>query len=112
MGFDQVYEKAVGRSLRGTGSLLDQPSGNDLVRRFIDKADKITQNEIVYLISGEVIEKAIRLDLTYNELDASIANLWSVLFNTGYLTQTGSADKYVVELSRACLRYITAYVSS
>ena len=28
-------------------------------------------------------------ELTYNELDKSIENLWSVLFTTGYLTQQG-----------------------
>lgn len=32
-------------------------SGNDLVKRFIDKADKTTQNEIERLIAGESIEK-------------------------------------------------------
>lgn len=73
-------------------------SGNDLVKRFIDKADKTTQNEIERLIAGEVIEKAVRLDLTYNELDSSIDNLWSVLFTTGYLTQTGRAVKGVYKL--------------
>lgn len=73
-------------------------SGNDLVKRFIDKADKTTQNEIERLIAGEPIEKAIRLDLTYNEIDASIANLWSVLFTTGYLTQTGRAVKSIYKL--------------
>lgn len=73
-------------------------SGNDLVKRFIDKADKTTQNEIERLIAGEAIEKAIRLDLTYNELDASIANLWSVLFTTGYLTQTGRAVRGIYKL--------------
>lgn len=73
-------------------------SGNDLVKRFIDKADKTTQNEIECLIAGGAIEKAIRLDLTYNELDASIANLWSVLFTTGYLTQTGRAVNGVYKL--------------
>ena len=66
-------------------------SGNDLVKRFIDKADKTTQSETERLIAGEAIEKAIRLDLTYNEIDASISNLWSVLFTYGYLTQTGRA---------------------
>lgn len=64
-------------------------SGNDLVKRFIDKADKTTQNEIERLIQGEMIEKAIRLELTYNEIDNNIDNLWSVLFTTGYLTQSG-----------------------
>lgn len=73
-------------------------SGNDLVKRFIDKADKTTQNEIERLIAGEAIEKKVRLDLTYNELDSSIDNLWSVLFTTGYLTQTGRAINGIYKL--------------
>ena len=67
-------------------------SSNDLVRRFIDKADKTTQNEIENLVAGESIEKAVRLELTYGELDKSIDNLWSVLFTTGYLTQMGKTE--------------------
>ena len=73
-------------------------SGNDLVKRFIDKADKTTQTEIERLIAGEAIEKKVRLDLTYHELDSSIDNLWSVLFTTGYLTQTGRAVNGVYKL--------------
>lgn len=64
-------------------------SGNELVKRFIDKANKTTKSEIERLINGEAIEKALRLELTYEEIDQSIENLWSVLFTTGYLTQTG-----------------------
>ena len=67
-------------------------SGNDLVRRFVDKADKTTQSEIERLINGEAIEKAVRLELTYNEIDDSIDNLWSVLYTTGYLTQAGETE--------------------
>ena len=67
-------------------------SGNDLVKRFIDKANKTTKNEIERLIDGEVIEKELRLDLTYEEIDQSIENLWSVLFTTGYLTQVGRTE--------------------
>ena len=73
-------------------------SGNDLVKCFIDKADKTTQNEIERLIAGEAIEKKVRLDLTYHELDSSIDNLWSVLFTTGYLTKTGRAINGVYKL--------------
>lgn len=73
-------------------------SGNDLVRRFVDKADKTTQGEIERLIAGEAIEKAVRLELTYNEIDNSIDNLWSVLFTTGYLTQTGKVERSVYKL--------------
>ena len=73
-------------------------SGNDLVKRFIDKADKTTRNEIERLIHGESIEKAIRLELTYDEIDTTIDNLWSVLFTTGYLTQTFRAEKEIYSL--------------
>ena len=67
-------------------------SGNDLVKRFVDKANRTTRNEIEQLIAGNAIEKMLRLDLTYDEIDNSIENLWSVLFTTGYLTQTGMTE--------------------
>lgn len=73
-------------------------SGNALVKRFVDKADKTTQGEIERLIAGEAIEKAVRLDLTYEEIDNSIDNLWSVLFTTGYLTQAGRVERGVYKL--------------
>jgi hypothetical protein len=62
-------------------------SGNEMVRRFIDKAAAQTKRELEQLIAGETIVKEIRQELTYSELDQSIDNLWSILFTTGYLTQ-------------------------
>ena len=73
-------------------------SGNDLVKRFIDKADKTTRNEIEKLIAGESIEKYIRMELTYDEIDKSIDNLWSILFTTGYLTQRGKPERGIYHL--------------
>lgn len=35
----------------------------------------------------------VRLELTYDEIDNSIDNMWSVLFTTGYLTQTGMTEQ-------------------
>lgn len=67
-------------------------SGNALVKIFIDKADKSTRAELERLVNGEAIEKHLRLDLTYDEIEQSIENLWSVLFTTGYLTQAGMTD--------------------
>ena len=67
-------------------------SGNSMIRRFIDRANQQTRNEIEQLIAGESITKAINMELTYSELDASIDHLWSVLFTTGYLTQRGRAE--------------------
>ncbi len=64
-------------------------SGNGQVKRFIDKATRTTRTEIERLIDGECLEKELRLDLTYDEIDNSIENLWSVLFTTGYLTYEG-----------------------
>lgn len=68
-------------------------SGNAMVRLFIDKANQQTRNEIERLIAGEAITKTINMELTYNELDSTIDNLWSVLFTTGYLTQCGREGK-------------------
>ena len=73
-------------------------SGNDLVKRFVNKADKTTRDEIEQLIAGNPIEKRIRLELTYDEIDNSIDNLWSVLLTTGYLTQIGKAVDGVYRL--------------
>ena len=67
-------------------------SSNELVKCFIDKANKTTRDEIERLIAGEPMEKFIRLELTYDEIDTSIDNLWSVLFTTGYLTQAGVTE--------------------
>lgn len=64
-------------------------SSNSIVRRFIDKANQQTREEIENLIAGEIIMKEIRPELTYNELDNTIDNLWSVLLTTSYLTRGG-----------------------
>lgn len=73
-------------------------SGNDLVKRFIDKADKTTRDEIERLMTGGTIEKEIRMELTYEEIDRSIDNLWSVLFTTGYLTLDGEPEHGICRL--------------
>ena len=67
-------------------------SGNAIVRRFIDKADISTKNEIEHLIAGEQIEKEFAPELTYDEVDKNLENLWSVLFTTGYLTHNGRTE--------------------
>lgn len=73
-------------------------SGNDLVKRFIDKADKTTRDEIERLMTGGTIEKEIRMELTYEEIDRNIDNLWSVLFTTGYLTLEGEPEHGICRL--------------
>ena len=60
-----------------------------MVKRFVDKADQTTRDEIEKLVAGGFVEKQLCLDLTYDEIDNTIDNLWSVLFTTGYLTTAG-----------------------
>ena len=68
-------------------------SGNDMVRRLIEKAsDGTTQMEIERLIAGETITKTLNENLTHNEIDQSIENIWSLLYMTGYLTAAESPD--------------------
>ena len=73
-------------------------SGNDFVKRFIDQADTTTKDETEQLIAGNAVEKRIRSDLTYDEIDNSIDNIWSVLFTNGYLTRLGKAENGVYKL--------------
>ncbi len=85
---DQLkYDQTVGPQ-----DFWSNSSGNAIVRRFIDKADVKTKNEIERLIAGEAIEKEISPELTYDEVDKSIENLWSILFTTGYLTHQGRTE--------------------
>ncbi|MCD8118636.1 MAG: ATP-binding protein [Lachnospiraceae bacterium] len=62
-------------------------SGNYVIRKLIaEYGNSQTKEEIEMLLEGETVTKVIREDLTYNTMYASIDNIWSVLFTTGYLT--------------------------
>lgn len=67
-------------------------SSNSIVRKFLHRADGTTRDEIELLISGGIVWKKIRQELTYRDIDSKIDNLWSILFTTGYLTQCGKDD--------------------
>lgn len=86
-------------------------SGNALVKRFVSIANRTTQDEIERLIAGEPIEKSVRLDLTYDEIDKSIDNIWSVLFTTGYLTQIGMTEQGAYKLVIPNKEVRTVYIS-
>ena len=73
-------------------------SGNGLVKRLIDKADKNTRYEIESLMEGSTIEKKLYLELTYDDLDTKVNNIWSVLFTTGYLTLADKPSNGIYKL--------------
>lgn len=74
-------------------------SSNDIIRKFLSKANTSDRNDIEQLINGDSIKKLIRQELTYRDLDSDPDNLWSILFTTGYLTQraqTGDLTELVI----------------
>jgi hypothetical protein len=64
-------------------------SGNDIVRKLIDMAGNEAKTELGTLVSGGYISKTIHEDITYNEIENSIDNIWNFLFFTGYLKKIG-----------------------
>ena len=73
-------------------------SSNDIIRRFIGRANAAGRKEIEELIAGGSVKKKIRQELTYRDLDSDFDNLWSILFTTGYLTQRGAQTGDLTEL--------------
>ena len=86
------------RSLRTNREAIPQnywinTSSNAEVKEFIRQTKNLTtKREIERLMAGESITKTIHPELTYKEMYESIENIWSVLFATGYLTQSGQVD--------------------
>ncbi|GMO25649.1 MAG: AAA family ATPase [Termitinemataceae bacterium] len=64
-------------------------SSNNIVRSLIDKADNDTRSDLDTLIAGGAIKKYIHEDITYNEIEKDINNIWNFLFFTGYLKKVG-----------------------
>ena len=73
-------------------------SSNDIIRRFLSKAKTSDRNDIEQLINGNSIKKTIHQELTYRDLDSDPDNLWSILFTTGYLTQSSAQTEELTEL--------------
>lgn len=75
-------------------------SGNDLILRLLEKADQTTKDEIEILLNGGMITKRVRQELTYQDVEDSIENVWSVLYATGYLTgkHVDQADADIFDL--------------
>ena len=73
-------------------------SSNDIIRRFLSKADTAARDEIELLINGGHVKKMVHQELTYRDLDSDIDNLWSILFTTGYLTQAGEDEEGISSL--------------
>ncbi|GHU16872.1 hypothetical protein FACS1894163_07020 [Spirochaetia bacterium] len=78
-------------------------SSNSIVRTLIDKSDDAARADLDTLIAGGTIKKIIHEDITYDEIEKSIDNIWNFLFFTGYLKKTSeqadSQDNLVLGLT-------------
>ena len=75
-------------------------SNNEAVRKLVRYSDTDeVKGEIEALLNGETLEKTIRPNLTYPEMYASIENIWSILYTTGYLTRKGTISGERVPLA-------------
>ncbi len=84
-------------------------SGNAMVRSLIQKAKTGTARmEIEELIAGKTIFKTLNEQLTHNEINDSIENVWSLLYMTGYLTITErpSGGRYALRIPNREVRQI------
>ena len=71
-------------------------SGNMTVRDIIEQSTGTVRSEIELLVSGGVVKKKIIPEMTYQDLasedpEEKMTYLWSLLYNTGYLTDTERA---------------------
>ncbi|MEZ3485261.1 MAG: ATP-binding protein [Lachnospiraceae bacterium] len=62
-------------------------SHNKIIQSFIGSPNLNVNAAFEQLLSGGVIQEPVREDLTYDLVDSDEANLWSILYLTGYLTQ-------------------------
>ncbi|MCD7784708.1 MAG: ATP-binding protein [Oscillospiraceae bacterium] len=75
-------------------------SSNEELKRFIERmGDGVTKTQIERLISGDTVQKKIEEQLTYDTMYDSIENMWSLLYATGYLTQSETPMGNVVRLA-------------
>ena len=72
-------------------------SGNDVIYRFIQQGNAEMKQDFDILSSGGMIEKTIKPELTYRELDDT-DNLYSFLLFTGYLKAISKTDTNTYQL--------------
>ncbi len=69
-------------------------SGNDIVRKFIDKIDVLpVGKKIATLLQGGTVTEQCNEAVTYKNLYDSESNFWTVLCLTGYLTKAPQEKK-------------------
>lgn len=69
-------------------SYWEDTSSNDVIYKLFENETFDVNGKFETLLAGGCIHETITEDLTYDSLEASEKSLWSLLFMTGYLTQS------------------------
>ena len=85
-------DKLANTSRREPESFWANTSGNDIIYRYIKEANPKMRDEFDILAAGGMIEKAVKDDITYREMD-QINNVYSFLLYTGYLKAIRCLDE-------------------
>ena len=82
-------------------------SGNDIIYRYIQQSTAEMKQDFDILSNGGRIEKVIKSELTYREMD-NIENIYSFLLFTGYLKaiRKTAVNIYQLEIPNKEIRYI------
>lgn len=84
--------KAVIQGIINPENFWEHTSDNAVIKLFLDQTDFDVTEKFETLLSGGYIKEEISENLTYNFLTSSEANLWSLLYMTGYLTKVKPED--------------------
>jgi len=84
-------------------------SDNAVIRSFLDFAGEAVTKKLEILLSGGTVVQKLKDDLTYDCLNSSEENLWSILYLTGYLTRAEGAGTALLQ-GRSALRIPNAEI--
>lgn len=79
--------KAMLEGVKKPESFWEHTSDNAVIGQFLEETDFDVTEKFETLLAGDYIKETISESLTYNFLTSSEANLWSLLYMTGYLTK-------------------------
>lgn len=72
----------------------ENTSDNSIIRMFLSRTNFNVTEKFETLLAGGYIKEFITENLTYNLLESSEENLWSLLYLTGYLTRLRQEENY------------------
>ena len=64
-------------------------SGNEVIRKFLEKKQPVVADDFGQLLSGNAISKKVTENLTYDSIYDDENSIWGLMLETGYLTMAG-----------------------